>query len=87
MDSAYSRGSKVAVVEKSGEVFHLKREKDYHCGTRLNNTNRQICQAMMSIDLRIFEAATDKYLKMKIRQSLPGNDDCCEIIYRLKNEK
>lgn len=38
----------------------------------------------MSMDLGIFEAATDKFLKMEILQSLAGNDDCCEIIYRLK---
>jgi hypothetical protein len=84
VDSAHSRGSKVEVVEKSGEVFYLKTRKGYRCAMGMNNTDRQICEAMMSIDLGIFEAATGKCLKMEILQSLAGNDSCCEIIYRLK---
>jgi hypothetical protein len=84
VDSARNRGSKVEVVEKSGEVFHLKTGKGYRCAMGLNNTDRQICEALMSMDLGIFEAATGKCLKMEILQSLAGNDSCCEIIYRLK---
>lgn len=77
VDSARSRGSKVEIVEKSG--------KGYRCAMGLNNTDRQICEAMMAMDLGIFESATGKSLTMEILQSLATYDSCCEIIYRLKN--
>ena len=85
VDSARSRGSKVEIVEKLGEVFHLKTGEGYRCAMGLNNTDLEICEAVMAMDPGIFESASGQSLKMEILQSMAANDSCCETIYRLKN--
>ncbi len=84
--AAFAEGAKRS--GGSAELAELSenkvRIKGYKCGLGLENTGRELCQAMMAIDKGTFEAATEREIKLDIPKSLAAGDEYCDTIYTLK---
>ncbi len=71
----------VEVVSLSDEKFHIRGTK---CPFGLENTSRQLCEAVMAIDRELFSAATDGKTKMEIAKTRASGDSTCETIFTAK---
>ena len=71
----------VEVVSVSDEKFHIRGTK---CPFGLENTSRQLCEAVMAIDRELFSAATDGKIKMEINKNMAAGDPICETIFTAK---
>ena len=72
----------VEVISVSDEKFHILGTK---CPFGLENTSRQLCEAVMAIDRELFSVATDGKTKMEITKTRAAGDPACETIYTVKD--
>jgi predicted ArsR family transcriptional regulator len=72
----------VEVISISDEKFHIRGTK---CPFGLENTSRQLCEAVMAIDRELFSVATDAKTKMEITKTRAAGDQTCETIYTAKD--
>lgn len=70
--------STVTVVSLSDEEFHIQGST---CPFGLENTSRQLCEAVMAIDREYFFAATDGRTTLEIRKTRAAGDAICDTIY------
>ena len=70
----------VEVVSVSDNRFHIKGNK---CPFGLENTSRELCEAVMSIDHEYFRAAVNEGIELAITKTVAAGDTCCETIYNL----
>jgi predicted hydrocarbon binding protein len=70
--------SAVKVVSVCDEKFHIQGTK---CPFGLENTSRQLCEAVMAIDREYFSAATNGKTTLEILKSRAGGDTICDTIY------
>jgi hypothetical protein len=68
----------VEVVSVSDEKFHIRGTK---CPFGLENTTRQLCEAVMAIDRELFSVATDGKIKLEITQTRAVGDPVCNTIF------
>jgi hypothetical protein len=68
----------VEVISVSDEKFHILGTK---CPFGLENTSRQLCEAVMAIDRELFSAATEGKTKMEITKTRAAGDPVCNTIF------
>ena len=71
----------VEVISVSDEKFHILGTK---CPFGLENTSRQLCEAVMAIDRELFSVATDGKTKMEITKTRAAGDPVCNTIFTTK---
>lgn len=69
-----------------GEIFEVSEDRMHgrshdSCALGLDNTSRELCQAVMSLDKAVVEAVAGKPVNMKIVSSRAASDEYCEVIY------
>ncbi len=78
-----SYGSSVTVVKLTDEVFRIKGKK---CPFGLENTSRELCEAVMEIDHEYFCTSVSENIDLKIIQTLAEGDSLCDTVYELKKK-
>jgi hypothetical protein len=68
----------INVVSISDEKFHIH---GTICPFGLENTSRQLCEAVMAIDREYFFAATDGKTTLKIIKTRAAGDPICDTLY------
>jgi hypothetical protein len=68
----------VNVVSISDEKFNIQGTT---CPFGLENTSRQLCEAVMAIDREYFFAATDGRTTLKIIKTRAAGDPICDTLY------
>jgi predicted ArsR family transcriptional regulator len=71
----------VEVVSISDKKFHIRGTK---CPFGLENTTRQLCEAVMAIDRELFSVATDGNTTMEITHTRAAGDPVCNTIFTSK---
>ena len=54
------------------------------CPFGLENTSRELCEAVMEIDYEYFRTAVSDKIRLKIIKSVAEGDSCCDTVYELK---
>jgi hypothetical protein len=71
----------INVVEISDTKFQIQGTK---CPFGLENTSRELCEAVMEIDAEYFRTAVSEDIKLKIINTVAAGDKCCDTIYKCK---
>lgn len=71
----------VNVISVSDKKFHVQGTM---CPFGLENTSRELCEAVMSIDREYFRTAVSKGISLKIVKTLAAGDACCDTVYELQ---
>jgi len=69
------------VVESSGNMFRIKLSS---CPLGIEGTSRELCEALMSLDVNMIGSALGQEVEMKILKSVAVGDKACEIVYTIK---
>ncbi|KAF0156377.1 MAG: Uncharacterized protein FD159_1796 [Syntrophaceae bacterium] len=72
----------INVVSISDEKFHIQGTT---CPFGLENTSRQLCEAVMAIDREYFLAATDGKTTLEIIKTRAAGDPICDTLYTTKD--
>ena len=72
----------VKVIELSDDKFQIQGTK---CPFGLENTSRELCEAVMEIDGEYFRTAVDNKIKMKIIKTVAEGEPYCDTLYTLKD--
>ncbi len=67
----------ITVITLTDHKFHMRGNK---CPFGLEDTSRQLCEAVMAIDREYFLAASDGKARLEIVKTKAGGDRICEII-------
>ena len=73
----------VKIIEISDDKFQIQGTK---CPFRLENTSRELCEAVMEIDGEYFRTAVDDKVKMIIIKTVAEGDSYCDTLYELKRD-
>jgi hypothetical protein len=73
----------IKVVEISDIKFQIQGNK---CPFGLENTSRELCEAVMEIDAEYFRTAVNEDIKLKILKTVADGDKNCDTIYSFKNK-
>jgi hypothetical protein len=79
--AAFTKGfdpATINVVSLSDENFHIQGTT---CPFGLENTSRELCEAVMAIDREYFLAATDGKTTLKILKTRAAGDSICDTVY------
>ncbi len=68
----------INVVALSDEKFQIQGMK---CPFGLENTSRELCEAVMAIDREYFAAATDGKTTLTIMKTRAAGDEICDTLY------
>jgi hypothetical protein len=71
----------VNVVVISDEKFQIQGTT---CPFGLENTTRELCEAVMEIDYEYFRTAVSDKIRLKIIKTIAEGDSCCDTVYELK---
>jgi len=71
----------IKVISISNEKFHIQGST---CPFGLENTSRQLCEAVMAIDREYFFSATDGKTTLAIIQTRAAGDPICDTLYTAK---
>jgi len=71
----------VKVISISDEMFQIHGTK---CPFGLENTSRELCEAVMAIDHEYFREAVNDKIKLKILKTVAAGDPYCDTIYEIK---
>ena len=77
----------VNIITLTDEEFHIQGTK---CPFGLENTSRELCEAVMEIDREYFFTASDGKTQLTISQTVAAGDPICDTIYTIgepKNEE
>jgi hypothetical protein len=72
----------INVVSISDEKFHIQGTT---CPFGLENTSRQLCEAVMAIDREYFLAATGGKTTLEIIKTRAAGDSICDTLYTTKD--
>jgi hypothetical protein len=72
----------INVVSISNDKFHIQGTT---CPFGLENTSRQLCEAVMAIDREYFFAATDGKTTLEIIKTRAAGDPICDTLYTTKD--
>jgi len=81
LEDARRRKSPVTLLELTEKRIRVKGER---CGLGLAGAGRSICEAMMNMDIGIFEAATGEEIALSILKTVADGDECCDVAFALK---
>lgn len=73
----------IKIIEISDEKFQIQGNK---CPFGLENTSRELCEAVMEIDAEYFRTAVHEDIKLKIIKTVADGDDFCDTIYFFQNK-
>ncbi len=73
----------VRVLEISKDVFHIQGNK---CPFGLENTSRELCEAVMEIDHEYFRTAVNDTISLNIKATVAEGDAYCDTIYELHSK-
>ena len=71
----------IKIISISDEKFHIQGIK---CPFGLENTSRELCEAIMAIDKEYFREAVSDKVELKILKTVAAGDLHCDTIYTLK---
>ena len=71
----------VNVVAITDEKFQIQ---GITCPFGLENTTRELCEAVMEIDYEYFRTAVSDKIRLSIIKSVAQGDSCCDTLYELK---
>jgi predicted ArsR family transcriptional regulator len=71
----------INVVKLSDSVFQIQGTK---CPFGLENTSRELCEAVMEIDGEYFRTAVSEDVKLEITKTVAAGDKYCDTIYTLE---
>jgi predicted hydrocarbon binding protein len=74
----------INIIQISNEVFQIQGN---NCPFGLENTSRELCEAVMEIDAEYFRTAVDNSIELKILKTVAEGDIYCDTIYKLKQKK
>jgi len=74
----------VKVISLSDEKFHIQGSK---CPFGLENTSRELCEAVMAIDREYFFTATNGKTRLDILKTVAAGDPFCDTIYTIDEPK
>jgi len=81
LEGARRRKSPVTLLELTEKRIRVKSER---CGLGLAGAGRPICEAMMNMDIGIFEAATGEEIALSILKTVADGDEYCDVAFALK---
>ena len=73
----------VKIVSLSDKIFQIQGTK---CPFGLENTSRELCEAVMEIDYQYFRTAVSDKIKLKVVKTVAEGDAYCDTIYELKDD-
>jgi hypothetical protein len=73
----------VSVKKNNDEIFHIQGIK---CPFGLENTSRELCEAVMEIDHEYFRTAINDKITLNILKTVAEGDSYCDTIYELKKD-
>jgi hypothetical protein len=73
----------VKVIKISDDKFQIQGTK---CPFGLENTSRELCEAVMEIDHEYFRTAVSDKIKLNIIKTVAEGASCCDTIYELKKD-
>jgi hypothetical protein len=73
----------VDVVFLSDKKFRIQGTK---CPFGLENTSRELCEAVMEIDYEYFRTAVSDKIQLSINRTIAAGDPRCDTTYTLKDE-
>ena len=71
----------IKVISISDKKFQIQGTK---CPFGLENTSRELCEAVMAIDHEYFREAVNDKIELKIVKTVAGGDPYCDTIYEVK---
>ncbi len=71
----------VKIISISDECFHIQGTM---CPFGLENTSRELCEAVMAIDYEYFREAVSDKIELKILKTVAAGDIHCDTVYTLK---
>jgi len=74
----------VKIIEISDNKFQIQGTK---CPFGLENTSRELCEAVMEIDGEYFRTAVDDKIKMTIIKTVAEGDSYCDTLYELEKNR
>ncbi len=69
------------VISISDERFQIQGSR---CPFGLEDTSRELCEAVMDIDLKYFQTAVSDRIQLEITETVAEGDSCCDTVYTLK---
>ena len=72
----------VKIISNSDKIFHIQGTM---CPFGLENTSRELCEAVMAIDHEYFREAVSDKIELKILKTVAAGDIHCDTIYTLKD--
>jgi hypothetical protein len=74
----------VEIITLSDETFRIQGSK---CPFGLENTSRELCEAVMEIDLEYFRTAVSDKITLTIHRTIAAGDHQCDTTYNLLNKE
>lgn len=71
----------VKIISISDEKFQIHGTK---CPFGLENTSRELCEAVMAIDHEYFREAVSDKIELKIFKTVAAGDPYCDTVYEIK---
>jgi len=68
----------IKIIELSDEKFQIQGNK---CPFGLENTSRELCEAVMEIDAEYFRTAVNEKIQLKILKTIAQSDKYCDTLY------
>ncbi|PIP05451.1 MAG: hypothetical protein CO012_05485 [Syntrophobacterales bacterium CG_4_8_14_3_um_filter_49_14] len=81
LEGARRRKSPVTLLELTEKRIRVRSER---CALGLAGAGRPICEAMMNMDIGIFEAATGIEIDLSILKTVADGDEYCDVAFALK---
>lgn len=72
----------VKVIAIADDIFQIQGTQ---CPFGLENTSRELCEAVMEIDHEYFRTAVSDKIKLNIIKTVAEGDSCCDTVYELKS--
>ena len=73
----------IKVIKISDKEFQIQGNE---CPFGLENTSRELCEAVMEIDAEYFRIAVDENIELRIIKTVAEGDSYCDTIYELKEK-
>jgi hypothetical protein len=73
----------IKVISVSNEKFQIQGTR---CPFGLENSSRELCEAVMEIDHEYFRTAVSEDITLIIKKTVASGDSFCDTIYELKTE-
>ena len=70
------------VIAIADDIFQIQGTK---CPFGLENTSRELCEAVMEIDHEYFRTAVSDKITLNIIKTVAEGDSCCDTVYELKS--